>query len=289
MAEQNKHRSKKRLFASYALLAIVSAVVIYLLRENADLKNRLGESTQKRTFFEEQQSQYEQWLKIDSSLIDGDYQAALQAYNKELKEESGNDSVRLSLRIAMANQLFKYRTAYNTIQARDTLLTDSLAQASLIVASETQNFDQASFQLEKAKTQLVQMQRQLREKSAGQYLQFKSSKDHLLNYVGEVKDDKANGYGVAIFDTGSRYEGDWVDNLRHGQGKFYWPDGQYYEGAYADDTRSGQGTYYWPNGERYTGTWKADKRNGQGTFYDSKGEIMTKGIWEDDKLVSEKK
>ena len=137
--------------------------------------------------------------------------------------------------------------------------------------------------------QLKSIKQQMITKNFGEYITFKSSKGNRLHYVGQVKNKKANGYGIAILDSGSRYEGDWKDNKRHGEGVFYWIDGQHYEGSYVDDLRSGKGTYYWINGEKYVGQWENDMRNGSGTFYGKDGNILTKGVWENDELMSEDK
>nr|WP_262895559.1 hypothetical protein [Galbibacter mesophilus] len=150
-------------------------------------------------------------------------------------------------------------------------------------------YDSLTFALEKNKLQLSRLKKQLREKSFGEYLTFKSKKGNRLFYVGKVENHKANGFGIAILDTGSRYEGEWKDNMRHGEGSFYWIDGERYEGEYKNDERSGMGVYYWPNGDKYVGEWKEDVRDGQGTFYNAEGEVYAKGIWKDDKLVKKDK
>ena len=99
-----------------------------------------------------------------------------------------------------------------------------------------------SFVLEKTKTQLGRIKKQLTNKSYGEYLMFSNPKNHQLHYVGQVRNNKANGLGITIFDTGSRYEGYWSDILRQGEGAFYWSDDQYYK-----DLRNGIGAYVWHN------------------------------------------
>lgn len=121
------------------------------------------------------------------------------------------------------------------------------------------------------------------------YLTFETTKGTSLHYVGASSDNKANGYGIAILKSGSRYEGYWKDNKRHGKGKFFWNDGEYYEGEYQNDKRSGIGTYYWANGDKYTGEWKDDKRNGKGKFYNKKGKLKASGTWKEDELVKKEK
>jgi hypothetical protein len=150
---------------------------------------------------------------------------------------------------------------------------------------EIRKYDSLNFTLEKMKVQLVRLQREFRDKSFGEYLKFKSKKGNQLHYVGQVKNGKANGFGIALLDSGSRYEGQWKDGQRQGEGTFYWPDGEYYVGTYENDKRSGFGTYYWPNGEKYAGEWKEDKRSGSGKIIGTRGDVVAGGEWADDELV----
>ena len=131
--------------------------------------------------------------------------------------------------------------------------------------------DSLNFALEKANIQLRNLRSQLKERSFGEYLTFKSKKGNQMHYVGKVNNGMANGYGMALLDTGSRYEGEWKNNQRHGEGSFYWSDGDYYVGHYENAERNGFGTYYFHNGEKYVGDWKDDKRNGDGNFYGKDG------------------
>ena len=167
-------------------------------------------------------------------------------------------------------------------------MRDSTKMETLTSARELNSYDSLNFIIEKKQVQLNALRAQLERKSFGEYLRFKSKKNNQMHYVGQVKNKKANGIGIALLDTGSRYEGEWKDNERHGQGTFYWADGERYEGSYSNDKRSGLGTYYWPNGEKYVGQWAEDKRNGAGTFYGSDGEVVTKGIWKNDKLKEQR-
>lgn len=124
---------------------------------------------------------------------------------------------------------------------------------------------------------------ELRQK---EFLQFSTAKKgETINYLGEMKNDKANGKGVAVWKNGSTYQGDWKDNLRHGAGEFTWADGEKYIGDYENDLRQGTGTYITKNGERYEGEWAADKRDGTGRLYDKSGKLKLEGIWKGDKLA----
>lgn len=223
------------------------------------------------------------FAKADSLAASGNYQQALSAYKElETRYPDGLAQNRIKLinkirSINAVNQQLR-EEAGDSIIKRDTLMQDT----------ELEKMDSLSFALDKAQLQLKNLQNQLIQKSFGEYITFKSTKGNRLFYVGEVEGGKANGYGIAILDSGSRYEGQWRNNKRHGNGKFYWVDGERYEGEYKNDVRSGQGTYYWPNGQKYVGSWEDDKRNGQGKFFDENGDIVAEGVWKNDELVEEK-
>jgi hypothetical protein len=115
------------------------------------------------------------------------------------------------------------------------------------------------------------------------FIKFKNKKGNKVFYIGEVKSNKADGKGIAVFETLSTYDGDWKDGNRHGKGIHNWKDGDRYEGDFADDKRTGWGTYYFETGEKFTGQWKNDVRDGKGTLYDTKGNIKMQGVWKNDR------
>lgn len=115
-------------------------------------------------------------------------------------------------------------------------------------------------------------------------LELKSAKGVSLIYVGKVKNGQANGFGVALYESGSTYEGEWKNGIRDGHGKFRWNDGELYEGNYKDDKREGFGVYTWKNGERYEGAWANDSRNGHGRVLKKSGELKKEGNWIDDEF-----
>jgi hypothetical protein len=121
-------------------------------------------------------------------------------------------------------------------------------------------------------------------KSAHGKLNFFNPKGKNVNYYGEVKDEKANGYGIGIFDSKGVYEGQWKNNERHGKGKYTWVNGDKYEGDFNDDLRHGYGIYLFSTGEKYVGNWKNDLRNGKGTFYSKEGKVLLDGTWTNDKF-----
>jgi len=274
-----------------SLLAIATIASIVSVLRTQKLKQKLQESQDRQMRIANMNTSQKKLLQIDSMLVKGQYKFAISAYKKQFDTAVGNSNTDIKLRIELAQQLMNF--SLEAIQEPDSLSVDNenqnLGDAGIATPKSIRQYDSLSFILKKMRVQLDRTKKQLANRSTGEYLTFKNPKKHKLHYVGQVKNNKANGRGIALFDTGSRYEGSWEDNLRQGEGAFYWTDGQYYIGEYQNDRRSGTGTYFWPNGEKYTGQWKNDQRDGQGIFYGKDGKIITKGIWKNDKLVEELK
>ncbi|WP_343768339.1 hypothetical protein [Gangjinia marincola] len=230
------------------------------------------------------QIEKESVAKVDSLFFNGNYKEAAQLA-RELKQGQhfSNDNS-LALRIRMANSLMKMGGANSSLRDRFNENGDSISDSLKIKTQE----DSLINLLKDSRIEVARLKQRLRKNPASDYLSFKTSKGTLLHYVGAVENEQANGFGIALLETGSRYEGQWKNNQRHGYGKFFWDDGEQYEGEYKNDKREGLGTYYWDNGEKYVGEWKDDRRNGEGKFYNRRGKLKTSGIWKDDKLVEEK-
>ena len=272
----------------FIFLTIVVVVVLFLIVNNLQLQGQLLDFKSEQAQLNQRISGFEQLKSIDSLLLKGEYDTAIKSYNNSLPNNAELNTG-IPLRIALAEKLLKERQGNYSQNTKDTLDTEALSNMGMNAIEEVQKLDSLSFRLEKTKVQLAQLKEQLQQKSFGEYLQFKSNKGDRMHYVGKVKNGKANGYGIALLETGSRFEGEWKDNQRHGEGSFFWADGEIYKGNYLNDKRSGFGIYFWPNGEKYAGEWKDDKRNGSGKFYDDKGDVVTSGQWKEDKLVTEDK
>ena len=272
---------KKRDVTLYGLLAIISVLAIYFGIKSSTLQNEIGDSSKAKEELDVLVTGNKELVAIDSVLMKGDYNKAIESYNSTLQNHEELNSV-IPLRIALAQKLMQNDIKSNSEKVNEEISIDSIAIAP-VSQSQIRSIDSLNFALEKARVQLSNMRKQLNNKSFGEYLSFTSKKGTALHYVGQVKNNKANGAGIAVLETGSRYEGEWKDNLREGNGTFYWPDGEYYIGSYKDDMRNGEGTYFWPNGEKYKGQWKNDKRNGKGIFHKKEGSVIS-GIWENDKL-----
>lgn len=116
-------------------------------------------------------------------------------------------------------------------------------------------------------------------------LAFENSKGAKIQYIGYLKNNKAHGYGVGLYDNYSVYEGYWQDNMRWGKGKHRWTTGEVYEGEFKEDKKHGYGVYTFGAGEKYQGYWANDVREGFGTLYDADGGIMIEGNWKADRYV----
>jgi hypothetical protein len=267
------------------LLVLIAVVAVFLFVKTRSLQNQLAQTQKKQNLLSQELSDYEKLVQIDSLLLKGEYDTALNSYHQTLNVQNEN-KMRIPLRIALAQKLFQVEQANKIAKKNRIEESDTPVAAKINTPKDIRKQDSLSFTLEKTKVQLAHLRRQLQKKAFGEYIQFKSQKGNKMHYVGEVKKGKANGFGIALLDSGSRYEGEWKNNQRHGEGTFYWADGQYYVGTYNSDKRSGYGSYFWPNGEKYEGEWEDDKRSGSGKFFGTDGAIVTTGQWEDDKLVN---
>lgn len=281
-----KQRMKKRIAIPYSLLVVATVVAVFFMFRSTSYEQELAKRNTELDSIQEEIKENERLLAIDSVLVSGDFDSAMGLYSQSLETNKGNRSLELRMALARTFSKLKATAIKNSLPNAS---RDSIKMETFTSARELNSYDSLNFIIEKKQVQLNALRRQLEQKSFGEYLQFKSKKNNRLHYVGQVRKGKANGMGIALLDTGSRYEGEWKDNERHGQGTFFWPDGERYEGNYSNDKRSGLGTYYWPNGEKYVGQWADDKRNGAGIFYASDGEVVTKGIWKNDKLKEQRK
>ena len=248
-------------------------------------------------------SEYDRLQRADQLLFGGDYRAAREAYQQLAADTTRAGHVSdegFDARLNHIGLLGSYQRELDTLRQlagrppREVFVSlpaRALPQPVAPLALEETRpgqYDSLNFALRKAEMRVRSLEGRLRQNSGGNYLTFKSGKGSDVYYVGDVRDGKANGSGVALLSTGSRYQGEWRDNRRHGRGTFYWPDGAYYEGNYVDDERDGNGTYHFPDGSMFVGDWEADLRNGEGIYYDKDGEVVARGTWDDDELVARK-
>jgi len=267
---------KKRIAIPYLLLAATTAVCLFFMFRAQGYQHQLQTEQVENEKLTHTLSDYKEVTRIDSMLVEGNYKGALNSYNESLNQLADGKEI-VPLHIAIAEKMLRLKSEDKPIDTSMMVAKDTMRLLAMASPKEVRKYDSINFALEKTKVQLHGMRKQLQRNSLGQYLTFKSKKGNRMHYVGRVKKGQANGTGIAILDTGSRYEGECA---------FYWKDGEYYIGNYENDKRNGLGTYYWPNKEKYVGQWKDDKRNGKGTFYSKDGKEVT-GIWKEDKLIDQ--
>lgn len=237
---------------------------------------------------------FESILEADNAFFENQFESAHSKYIALQQSVNLSPSLvdMLQLRIKKLENLNDANDESNTLLNQYKYDLKSLTQAK-VNAEEAYDSLLMVFEesLQKKQNALLQTQKELNAKNEQlalkdklQVLSFRSESGNLIHYLGEVKEGKANGGGVGIWDTGGIYKGDWKDNKRHGQGNYKWKDGHVYEGTFVNDTRDGNGTYIWSSGEKYVGEWKNNKRNGKGVLYDKDNNIQFEGEWLNDKL-----
>lgn len=210
----------------------------------------------------------------------------LQSDNEsEMYKNRINDRISFIKNYAQSNQaesvaIIQLKSRLNSQEKRIESLNSSLASA---YTENKQTIDELNARLKKQNELLVNQKTEISKKEKIQIITFNSTKNIVVHYMGEVVQGKANGNGMGIWATGSKYQGEWLNNERHGKGTYQWSDGDKYEGDYLHDMRSGFGIYHFKTGERYEGEWSNDKRNGEGTLFDKDSNVRFKGIWVDDK------
>ena len=282
------------------LLALAAYAAVYQLRRADGLEAELSAAEAAAASARAELERYVRLDSADALLFGGRFRAAERAY-AALEADSlwgaSGAEVDLGLRYDHLSRVTAVLREVDTLRElagrppREVLVrlpaqpvARTLAPLPL-ASTRPGTFDSLNFALRKAEMRIRSLEGRLRQNSGGNYLTFESSQGNDVFYVGDVRRGKANGNGVALLSSGSRYQGEWRDNRRHGQGTFHWPDGAYYEGQYVEDERDGRGTYHFPDGSVFVGEWEADLRNGEGIYYDKDGEVVARGLWDDDELV----
>lgn len=101
-----------------------------------------------------------------------------------------------------------------------------------------------------------------------------------------------NCYGTWTSGSGGMevetYVGEWRDNKLNGEGIATFPNGYKYVGVFKDHKYNGYGTLTFPNGEKYVGEFKDDEPHGDGIYYNADGSIYEQGLYKDGGLVQPK-
>ena len=104
-------------------------------------------------------------------------------------------------------------------------------------------------------------------------------------YIGEIKDNKKDGYGIYYFynsDEYERYAGFWKDDKKYSKGTMFYKNGSIYIGYWKNDLREGKGEIYFKTGEKFYGHFEKDKKNGKGIFYSKDYNSIYLGSYKND-------
>ncbi len=279
------------------LLALLGALgyIIFARQEINKERTKYQELIQDSIVLADRLAAYVELAAADSLFHAGSYAPARAAYETLLITDSLPGFIgSLTIRMNHVERLLRRQYQLDTLRRRTLRMVPAPTAilppptAPLPVrplAVHTSAYDSLTLMLRQAEGQIRELRARTKQTTGPNYLTFRSAEGNETYYVGEISNGKANGSGVALLSTGSRYEGEWKNNQKHGDGEFNWSDGARYEGAYVNDKRSGKGTYYFPDGGIYTGAWKNGLRDGVGVFTNAKGKVVARGMWRKDELV----
>ncbi len=94
-------------------------------------------------------------------------------------------------------------------------------------------------------------------------------------YVGQFQNGFYNGRGVLLFTDSVFLAGQWKDGKLNGQGTNYNKNGSIYFGKFADGLKNGRGMLVYKNNDFFYGDFKADKANGRCISLWSNGTILS--------------
>lgn len=227
--------------------------------------------------------------EADELFINKEYEKAFERY-KLLVEKTNDSSIlvhRKQIQKEIENKDLDRGALINILKnCPEFNLKYKESNVDLIESSELFAYTQICFQnLQKVTHTIIAKAANEPEKKV---LTFKSKKGNQVRYLGEIKEGRATGFGIGIWDTEGVYEGEWLNNHRHGTGIHQAKNGETYEGEWIEDERTGKGKFTFRNGDYYTGEWKKNKRSGFGTVISFKGDTLVHGYWKDDSFDKRK-
>ncbi len=285
-------------FVSLAVLLLLSLAFVGWQQHEALRVGYEEQLAQVTRTYQDSLGYYRLLESANRALLDGDHEMALHTFIEADRMMGGIHWDAQMSEYLLKNEkkagLFDSIIRQNRLlSAREVALNDSLYQLHSRSGRQEAALDSLSQQLFgvslAANKRLELNQRLEREmeqlrKSYGK-LVFPNSEGKTIIYFGEIEGEKANGYGIGIFDGKGIYDGFWKDNLRHGTGKYKWKNDDVYEGEFVEGKREGWGTYSFATGEKYVGGWKNDLREGKGAFYAKDGNMLFAGFWTQDSYI----
>ena len=186
-----------------SIIAVIFGIRTFQLQKNLDI----AMNTQIRAV--EERAIQKDLIRIDSILLQGKYEDAFKAYKAKSGEVESPGFSGIDVRMTLLEEVMRLKNEQylTSLQLDRTESVDSTSSGMALPSATRRKVDSLSFALEKANLQLQFYNKQMANKSYGEYLTFTNSKGSQMHYVGHVQHGKANGYGVALLNTGSRYVG----------------------------------------------------------------------------------
>ena len=108
---------------------------------------------------------------------------------------------------------------------------------------------------------------------------FVAEDEAIASYLmGFWNNDKLDGDGMLVYDSGYRYVGRFIDGLQHGTGAELWADQSTYQGEYRAGLKHGHGECKWPGQAHYVGEFNSGLFEGHGRFSWANGNFY-EGMW----------
>lgn len=109
------------------------------------------------------------------------------------------------------------------------------------------------------------------------------SNDYVMHYVGYFVNGKYEGKGVLLYKDGFFLSGEWKAGKLNGQGAQLTSDKDFYIGGFVNGQKSGFGTYMYSDNSFLQGDFKTDTYNGRCVFINRAGDIISDNIYQDGK------
>lgn len=105
---------------------------------------------------------------------------------------------------------------------------------------------------------------------------------NVIRYVGQFRNGFYSGKGVLLFTDSVFLAGQWKDGKLNGQGTNYTKNGTIYFGNFGGGLKNGRGLLVYKNNDFFYGDFKADKANGRCISLWSNGTILSDIQYTDD-------
>src|SRR6266496_5647492 len=109
------------------------------------------------------------------------------------------------------------------------------------------------------------------------------SNDYALRYAGGFADGMYSGKGVMVFKDGFFLSGEWKNGKLNGNGASLTKDGDFYKGQFVDGKKEGSGVWIFADQGFLKGNMKNDVYEGRCVYVAKEGLVFTDNIYKEGK------